>query len=63
MQLKFGIYNSYGMKKEELADLLMFTSSKDKKMITLKEYVSNMKENQDKMCIRDRSMSICISST
>ena len=49
MQLKFGIYNSYGMKKEELADLLMFTSSKDKKMITLKEYVSNMKENQDKI--------------
>ena len=49
MQLKFGIYNSYGMKKEELADLLMFTSSKDKKMVTLKEYVSNMKENQDKI--------------
>lgn len=49
MQLKFGIYNSYGMKKDELQDLLMFYSSSKKKNITLKEYVSNIKEKQDKI--------------
>lgn len=45
-QLKFGIYNMYGMHKETLEDLIMFPSSKNKKYITLKEYVSEMKENQ-----------------
>ena len=49
MQLKFGIYNSYGMKKEDLQDLLLFYSSQDKKLITLKEYTSRMKEGQDKI--------------
>lgn len=49
MQLKFGIYNSYGMKKEDLQDLLLFYSSKDKKLVTLKEYVSRMQQNQDKI--------------
>lgn len=46
MQLKYGIYSSYGMKKDLLADLLLYTSSKEKKYVTLKEYVSNMKEEQ-----------------
>ncbi len=46
-QLKYGIYNSYGMKKEELQDLLLYTSSFEKKLVTLKEYVKNMKEKQD----------------
>lgn len=46
MQLKYGIYSSYGMKKDLLADLLLYTSSKEKKYVTLKEYVSNMKEDQ-----------------
>ncbi len=45
--LKFGIYNNYGMDKEKLQDLIMFTSSKTKELITLKEYVSNMKEGQN----------------
>lgn len=45
MQLKFGIYNNYGMDKEKLQDLVMFYSSKDKKLITLKEYVSKMTED------------------
>lgn len=49
MQLKFGIYNSYGMKKEELQDLLLFYSSNDLKMTTLNEYVNRMKEDQDKI--------------
>jgi molecular chaperone HtpG len=45
-QLKFGLYASYGMEKEELEDLLMFYSSTEKKMTTLDEYVSRMKEGQ-----------------
>lgn len=45
-QLKFGIYNDYGMNKDELKDLIMFYSSKEKKLITLDEYVSNMTEDQ-----------------
>lgn len=48
-QLKYGIYSSYGMKKDDLQDLLLFYSSFDKKYITLKEYQSRMKEGQDKI--------------
>lgn len=46
LQLKFGIYNSYGMLKEKLQDLLLYYSAKQEKMITLKEYVENMAEGQ-----------------
>jgi len=45
-QLKFGVYNDYGMNKETLQDLLMFRSSKEKKLVTLDEYVSRMPEEQ-----------------
>ena len=45
MQLKVGIYESFGMAKETLQDLLLFYSSKEKKMVTLSEYVSNMSED------------------
>ena len=45
-QLKFGIYSDYGSNKEVLQDLLMFYSSKEKKMVTLDEYVSRMPESQ-----------------
>lgn len=44
--IKFGIYNSYGMKADELKDLLLFYSSKEKKEVTLKEYVNNMNAEQ-----------------
>ena len=44
--IKFGIYNNYGVDKEKLQDLIMFTSSKTKELITLDEYVKNMKEEQ-----------------
>ncbi len=44
MQLKVGIYESYGMAKETLQDLLLFYSAKEKKLITLDEYVSNLKD-------------------
>ncbi|MDR6997610.1 molecular chaperone HtpG [Neobacillus niacini] len=45
-QIKFGVYSDYGMHKEELQDLLLFYSSKEKKMVTLDEYVSRMPEDQ-----------------
>ena len=45
MQLKHGIYSSYGMNKDKLEDLLMFYSSKDDKYVTLDEYVERMKSN------------------
>ena len=44
MQLKFGIYNNYGMHKDKLEDLIMFYSSSEKKLITLDEYVNKLKE-------------------
>jgi len=47
MQLKFGIYNNYGMDKDKLKDLVLFYSSEKKDFVTLKEYVDNMKKDQD----------------
>lgn len=49
INIKFGIYNSFGQHKDLLKDLLLFYSSKDKKLITLKEYVENKKKDQDKI--------------
>lgn len=49
MQLKYGIYSQYGTNNDLLKDLLLFYSSKDKKRITLKEYIANMKDGQDKI--------------
>lgn len=46
LQLKFGIYNSYGMLKDKLQDLLLYYSANEKKMITFNEYVENMKDGQ-----------------
>ncbi|MCT8976181.1 molecular chaperone HtpG [Clostridium sp. CX1] len=45
-QLKYGIYSDFGSNKDILQDLLMFYSSKEKKMVTLEEYVSRMPEEQ-----------------
>lgn len=45
-QLKYGVYSDFGANKEFLQDLLMFYSSKEKKMVTLDEYVSRMPEDQ-----------------
>ena len=47
MQLKFGVYNNFGMDKDKLKDIIMFPSSSNKKLITLKEYISKLKDNQD----------------
>ncbi len=46
LQLKFGVYNNYGANKDQLKDLLLFTSSLEDKYTTLAEYVSRMKEEQ-----------------
>ncbi len=46
LQIKYGIYSDYGMNKEKLQDLLMFKSSKEKKLVTLDEYVTGMREEQ-----------------
>ena len=48
-QLKYGVYNDYGMNKDKIQDLLMFYSSSQKKLITLKEYIESMKEGQEKI--------------
>lgn len=45
-QLKYGVYSDFGAHKEALQDLLMFVSSKEKKLVTLDEYVSRMPEEQ-----------------
>jgi molecular chaperone HtpG len=45
-QLKYGVYSDYGTNKDVLQDLLMFHSSKEKKLVTLDEYVSRMPEEQ-----------------
>ncbi len=44
--LKYGIYSSYGSKADELADLLLFWSAREKKMVTLREYAEAMPEGQ-----------------
>ncbi len=49
LQLKFGVYNDYGMHKDDLKDLLLFYSSKNKKMISLKEYVDALADGQEKI--------------
>ncbi len=46
LQMKYGIYSDYGMNKEKLQDLLLFTSSNDNKLVTLDEYVTGMREEQ-----------------
>lgn len=45
-QLKYGLYSSYGADKDILQNLLMFYSSKEKKMVTIDEYISRMSQEQ-----------------
>lgn len=47
LNLKVGVYNEFGAHKDMLQDLLMYYSSSEKKLVTLKEYVSRMKEEQN----------------
>ncbi|TFZ41605.1 molecular chaperone HtpG [Soehngenia longivitae] len=46
-QLKYGIYQEFGMNKDKLEDLLLFYSSSEKKLVTLDEYTSRIKEGQE----------------
>ncbi|MDR2610439.1 MAG: molecular chaperone HtpG [Clostridiales Family XIII bacterium] len=46
LQLKYGIYDGFGRNKDVLQDLIMFYSSKEKKLVTLGEYAANMPEDQ-----------------
>lgn len=46
LQLKFGVYNNYGVNKDSVKELIMFYSSKEKKLVTLEEYVDRMTEDQ-----------------
>ncbi len=48
-QLKWGVYSSYGSNKDALQDLLLFKSSHSDSYVTIKEYVSRMKEEQKKI--------------
>lgn len=45
-QLKYGVYDDFGANKDDLKDLIMFYSSKEKKMVTLNEYIERMPEDQ-----------------
>jgi len=46
INLKFGVYEDYGMKKDMLKDLIVYNTINEEKMIGFKEYVKNMKEGQ-----------------
>ncbi len=46
LQIKYGTYANFGANRELLEDLLLFTSSRDKKLVSLEEYVSRMSEDQ-----------------
>ena len=46
-QIKYGLYEGYGANKENLKDLVLFSSSREKKLVSFKEYLSSMKEGQD----------------
>ena len=45
-QLKYGVYDDFGANRDVLKELLMFYSSKEKKLVTLDEYVDRMPESQ-----------------
>lgn len=46
VQLKYGVYDNFGADKEKLKDLVMFYSCKENKLISLEEYVKDMKSDQ-----------------
>lgn len=46
LQLKYGTYANFGAQRELLEDLLLFHSSKEKKLVSLEEYVERMAEDQ-----------------
>ncbi len=49
LSLKFGVYAGFGMNKDKLKDFLMFYSSKKEKLVTLSEYIKEMKDGQEEI--------------
>ena len=49
MQFKYSLMNSYGQNRDVVRDLLLFWSSKENKLTSLKEYTERMPESQDKI--------------
>ena len=47
LNLKWGVYDGFGINKDKLKDLLIYNSINEEKMISLKQYVENMKDNQE----------------
>ena len=47
INLKFGVYDNYGLKKDLLKDLIIYNTINEDQMISLKQYVEKMKENQE----------------
>lgn len=45
-QLKFSVYNDFGKEKDLVSDLILFYSIGEKKLISLKEYIEKMPEDQ-----------------
>lgn len=48
-QIKYGVYSDFGANKEKLQDLLLFYSSNEKKLVSLKEYIERMPETQEQI--------------
>ncbi|WP_163536636.1 molecular chaperone HtpG [Gracilibacillus sp. YIM 98692] len=46
-QIKYGVYSDFGANKDKLKDLLLFYSSSEEKLVSLKEYVDRMPEDQE----------------
>jgi molecular chaperone HtpG len=46
LQLKWGVYNQFGLNKEMLKPLIMFYSSREQKLVTIEEYIGRMQEDQ-----------------
>ena len=47
INLKFGVYDNYGLKKDLLKDLIIYNTINEEKMVSLKQYCESMKENQE----------------
>ena len=45
-QLKFGLYDGFGMNRDTLQDLVLFYSGRERRMVTLAEYIAEMSEDQ-----------------
>jgi molecular chaperone HtpG len=46
VNIKYGVYDNFGLNKEMLQDLLVFETVNEDKLVTLKEYIEKMPEGQ-----------------